>query len=674
MLVAHADAQIPPGYYAGVDATNATTLRTTLHAAIKDHTKFPYTSSGTDTWNILEAAMEDPANPGNILDVYQNDSHPKQGAGNSFYEREHTWPVSYGFPNDGADNYPYTDCHMLWLCDSSYNGSRGNKPFRNCSAACGELPTVFNNGQGGGTGIYPGNSNWTSGSSTSGTWEVWIGRRGDVARALMYADVRYEGGVHGITGQPEPDLILTDTEALIAASSTGTNLSIAYMGMKSVLLQWNAQDPVDQWERDRNDAVYSFQGNRNPFVDHPEWVDCLFSGSCSGGDMIPPAQPTGLMASAGDGHVVLDWDDNTEPDLAGYTVYRAPTMGGPYASITASLVAGSIYDDATATNGTTYYYVVSATDSSTNESLQSGEASATPMGGGMGGSGTPWINEIHYDNVSTDVGEFFEIAGPGGLDLTGYSVVGYNGNGGAVYDTWPLTGTLPVQGACYGTLAFPVAQMQNGSPDGLALVDPSNTVLLFLSYEGTFTAVGGAAGGMLSTDIGVVEDGTTPIGFSLQLTGTGSAYGDFTWTAPQAATNAAPNAGQTFTCGAGNAWVDLGFGLAGVSGVPLLEGTGTLLPEDPYTIALSNARPSATAGLFLTLASTPVPFKGGTLVPFPSPFVFILATNPSGEIALGSSTAAGTPAGIDLFVQYWIQDPAAIWGLSASNALQGTTH
>ena len=443
------------------------------------------------------------------------------------------------------------------------------------------------------------------------------------------------------------------------------------MNLSQFFDHWKIVENPFRGEEARNDAVFAFQGNRNPFVDHPEWVDCIFTGSCSI-DTTPPAAPTGLMAVAGDSSVTLDWDDNLEPDLGLYKVYRSTTMGGPYPQVGFTIF--NHFVDNGVVNGTTYYYAVTALDVSQNQSALSGEASATPMSGGPMPEGSPWINEIHYDNVSTDVGEFFEIAGPAGLDLAGYSVVAYNGNGGALYDTFNLSGTIPTQSGCFGTIAFFVGQIQNGSPDGLALVDPLNGVVEFLSYEGTFVAADGPAMGMMSTDIGVEEIGTTPIGFSVQLTGSGTTSGDFTWTAPQASTSGAPNAGQTFGCPSGNGWVDLGFGLAGVSGVPLLEGTGSLEPEVPYTIVLSNARPSATAGLFLTLASTPVPFKGGTLVPFPSPFVFILMTDGAGGIALGSATAAGTPAGIDIFVQYWIQDPVAPVGLSASNALQGTTH
>ena len=175
----------------------------TLHAVIDDHLRFPYNSAGTDTWVILELADEDPNNANNILDVYKNASYVKVGGGTGDYNREHTWPSSYGYPNDNSSNMPYTDCHMLFLCDDGYNSSRSNKPYRDCDAGCNERVTVVNDGMGGGSGVYPGNSNWTSGSFTQGTWETWVGRRGDVARALLYMDVRYEGGTHGVTGVSE---------------------------------------------------------------------------------------------------------------------------------------------------------------------------------------------------------------------------------------------------------------------------------------------------------------------------------------------------------------------------------------------------------------------------------------------------------------------------------------
>ena len=539
-------ADAPNGYYDTVDPGSPAALRATLHDVIEDHTRFPYTSSAPDTWDILEMADEDPNNFGNILDVYRNASYAKEGGGNSNYNREHTWPSSYGFPNDNSSNYPYTDCHGLFLCDDGYNSSRSNKPFRYCVTGCSELLTDPNNGQGG-----SGQSNWTSGSFTAGTWETWIGRRGDVARALLYLDVRYEGGVHGLTGVVEPDLILTDDEALIASSNTGSNELVAYMGMLSALLAWHLDDPVDDVERARNDAVFSFQGNRNPFIDHPEWVACLFSGSCNG-DITAPDAPTGLIATGADGSVSLDWNDNSEADLDGYFVYRSEVSGGPYTALNSNPLSLSTYTDSTVTNGTTYYYVVTAIDTNLNESIDSQEASAQPTGGGGGPTVDPWINEFHYDNSGSDTGEFFEIAGPAGTSLSGWQLIGYNGNGGGTYATVNLSGTIPDQGGCLGTLAFSFTGMQNGAPDGLALVDSAGGVVEFISYEGTMTATNGPAAGMVSGNVGVSESSGTPAGWSLQKSGTGAQGADFTWQPPAVETRGAPNTGQTFDgCGGG---------------------------------------------------------------------------------------------------------------------------
>jgi predicted extracellular nuclease len=162
-----------------------------------------------------------------------------------------------------------------------------------------------------------------------------------------------------------------------------------------------------------------------------------------------------------------------------------------------------------------------------------------------------FINEIHYDNTGTDAGEAIEIAGPAGTDLTGWSIVLYNGSGGASYDTDALSGIIPDQQNGFGTvsLSYPVNGIQNGSPDGIALVNASNAVVQFLSYEGAFTAVGGPANGMTSTDIGVSEAGTELLGQSLRLSGSGQVYEDFTWNAPATASFGAVNTGQSFGAG-----------------------------------------------------------------------------------------------------------------------------
>jgi uncharacterized protein len=166
--------------------------------------------------------------------------------------------------------------------------------------------------------------------------------------------------------------------------------------------------------------------------------------------------------------------------------------------------------------------------------------------------GTPFINEIHYDNAGTDSGERIEIAAPAGTDLSGWQLVLYSVSSGAtqgtVYSTVNLSGIVPDQDDGYGTLSFsfPVNGLQNGPQDGVALVNPQGQVVQFLSYEGAFVAQNGPAAGRTSTDIGVAEDGSTPAGFSLQLTGAGANAQDFSWVDARAGSFGGVNADQDF--------------------------------------------------------------------------------------------------------------------------------
>ncbi|MBR9758462.1 MAG: endonuclease, partial [Algicola sp.] len=156
-----------------------------------------------------------------------------------------------------------------------------------------------------------------------------------------------------------------------------------------------------------------------------------------------------------------------------------------------------------------------------------------------------WINEIHYDNEGTDTNECIEIAGQSGTDLSNFSLVFYNGNGGIEYDNVSLNGIITNQSCGYGTIEICVSGIQNGAPDGIALCDGSN-VIQFLSYEGVMTAVDGLASGMTSTDIGESEGSSTPVGYSLQLSGTGTDYSDFVWQPAATETFGSINLGQSF--------------------------------------------------------------------------------------------------------------------------------
>ncbi|WGF91982.1 hypothetical protein [Aequorivita marisscotiae] len=156
-----------------------------------------------------------------------------------------------------------------------------------------------------------------------------------------------------------------------------------------------------------------------------------------------------------------------------------------------------------------------------------------------------WINEFHYDNAGTDIGEFIEIAGPAGLNLNNFSLELYNGTTGTNYNTVQLSGIIPNDMNGFGILSFDISGIQNGPKDGIAVVK-NGVVIQFLSYEGTFTATGSNANGITSTDIGEYEPESNPVGYSLQLTGTGNSYNDFLWNAPSVDTPGALNTGQIF--------------------------------------------------------------------------------------------------------------------------------
>ena len=227
---------------------------------------------------------------------------------------------------------------------------------------------------------------------------------------------------------------------------------------------------------------------------------------------------------------------------------------------------------------------------------------------------TQWINEIHYDNNGADVNECIEVAGPAGTDLSGWSIVLYNGP--TPYDTDALSGIIPDEGCGYGaiSLCYPANGIQNGGADGIVLYDGSS-VVQFFSYEGVINATSGVANGMTSTDIGVAEGGST-VGSSLQLTGSGTTYSDFSWQGEgPAASMGSLNAGQSISpCGpitntiTINSVSSLSYGVdctTGATGTVNITTTDVFTAGNTYTVQLSDASGSFAAPTTIgTLAST----------------------------------------------------------------------
>jgi DNA/RNA endonuclease G (NUC1) len=186
------------------------------------------------------------------------------------------------------------------------------------------------------------------------------------------------------------------------------------------------------------------------------------------------------------------------------------------------------------------------------------------------------ISEIHYDNGGADAGEAVEVEGPAGLNLAGWSIVLYNGNGGVTYGTLALSGTLADQCNGRGVVSVLAPGLQNGSPDGLALVN-GTTVLAFLSYEGAFAATNGPASGMVSTDIGVAEDGSEPAGRSLQQDTSGW-YGPVTASFAACNVKPPPLANTIFFTGRNAGDPALPVGFQDQLFATLLDGVGNAVP------------------------------------------------------------------------------------------------
>ena len=280
---------IPQGYYDQANNLSSDELKEALHQIISNHVIFPYTSNSTDTWDILQQSDQDPNENNNMILVYTGRSQEKgyrDGSGNySQYEngngtqsnswnREHIWPKSHGFPDE--DDNAYTDVHNLKPCDRSVNSSRGTKDFD------------FGGNQ---------HSEASDCLTDSDSWEPPDYVKGDIARILFYMVVRYDPGVDHENNTFDLELV----------DYTTPNNTEPILGKLSSLLDWHLSDPVDDFEINRNEIIFGFQQNRNPFIDHPNLVNYLW------GD-----------------NVGLVWNENLtvpETEIVKTTIYPNPSSG-----------------------------------------------------------------------------------------------------------------------------------------------------------------------------------------------------------------------------------------------------------------------------------------------------------------------------------------------------------
>ena len=173
LIVNFSFAQAPAGYYNGTEGQSGETLKSTLYNIIKGHTTYPYTSSGTDVWDIIKETDRDPNNPNNVIGLYSGFSMNAAAEYNSGqgWSREHVWAKSRG--DFGTSRGAGTDLHHLRAEDVSTNSSRNNRSFDD------DANTPFTDGSGGYTGPT---DSFTS--DTDWVWEPRAEVKGDVARML----------------------------------------------------------------------------------------------------------------------------------------------------------------------------------------------------------------------------------------------------------------------------------------------------------------------------------------------------------------------------------------------------------------------------------------------------------------------------------------------------------
>ncbi|MES2920253.1 MAG: endonuclease [Verrucomicrobiota bacterium] len=370
----------PAGYYNSASGLYGTALKAALHQIIRGHHIVPYTSTSTDVWDALKVLDEDPENSANVILVYSGVSRSKtdtNGDGNTgtveSWEREHCWPKSYGISDSGADT---SDLFNLRACRRSVNASRGNRTYDQASTTSSS------------PAIPPSNCPeclYDSDNSQGGIWTPRPSEKGDLARALFYMAVRYNG---------------QDSDTLDLELGDIPNSANGLFSDFTTLLSWSEQDPVSEQERRRNHLIYSrYQANRNPFIDHPEMVAQVF-GSL-------PEQPALVMTVAP--------SSVNEGSSATATVSISVAAASPLV-ITLSKTgdpAGteiSLPASATISTGSTS---VSFPVTSLDDSVVDGDTSVSIVGGASGyQSGLAVVNVLDV-NVPTGGSATTNIAGEG---------------------------------------------------------------------------------------------------------------------------------------------------------------------------------------------------------------------------------------------------------------------
>lgn len=359
-------AQIPTGYYDTATGTGYT-LKTQLHNIIDDHNDQGYDAIDTFIGNYdLDNYYEVASNT--ILDIYSEnptgndpynftpvtDECGEYDSEGDCYNKEHIIPQSFFNSNSPMRG----DAHQLLPSDGRVNGFRSNTPFGRVDDSQLSSQSGISNPTQNGSKL---GNNLNSGYSAGYTNEVFepIDEfKGDVARIYFYFVTRYEDQISAWSAYEMFD------------GSSDKAIADPFL---NILRIWHEMDPVSQKEIDRNNNIYyNHQGNRNPFVDHPEWVAIVWDTEP---DTESPTTPTNLVASNPTFNSIdLDWNASTDNiGVVGYNYYIDDVYSATVLSTTPSNTVLGLSPN------TTYCFKITAIDAAGNESAFSNEACETTL-------------------------------------------------------------------------------------------------------------------------------------------------------------------------------------------------------------------------------------------------------------------------------------------------------
>ena len=297
--------QIPSGYYNSAAGLSGSTLKTALYNIIKNHTVITYDNlwasyqytdlkSNGKIWDIY---TDIPGSTPVYQFTYSTDQCGTYSVEGDCYNREHSFPKSWF--NDATPMY--SEMFHLYPTDGKVNGMRNNYPF----GEVGTASYTSSNGSKLGTCNFPG--------YTGIVFEPIDSFKGDLARSYFYMATRYENLIGSWENYDSNGDAVLD----------GTSFPAYESWFITMLLQWNAMDPVSQKEIDRNNMIYNnYQHNRNPFIDHPEYANAIWS------QYAPySTEPSNQAANFSANEIKLTWTDAVGTDIPSGYLIKISTIG-----------------------------------------------------------------------------------------------------------------------------------------------------------------------------------------------------------------------------------------------------------------------------------------------------------------------------------------------------------